>query len=160
VTGLIEHLERQLASARRLLQTVIAQRDAIRAQDVEGVLAKLAEVQQEMGRRMQLERERDVLLDQASTALRRPAADLTLEMLLVLVPAGDAARARTLSAELRGTLSETARIHGQNRVLIRQELAFLDHLMRVLSGTPEGAYSAGGGSSSTPQIANLIDTRV
>jgi flagellar biosynthesis/type III secretory pathway chaperone len=160
VTGLIDHLERQLASAQRLLQTVIAQRDAIRAQDVEGVLARLAEVQQEMGRRMQLERERDVLLDQASTALRRPASDLTLEMILVLVPAGDAVRARTLSAELRGTLSETARIHGQNRVLIRQELAFLDHLMRVLSGTPEGAYSAAGGSSSTPQILNLIDTRV
>ncbi len=160
MTGLIDHLERQLASAQRLLQTVIAQRDAIRAQDVEGVLARLAEVQQEMGRRMQLERERDVLLDQASTALRRPASDLTLEMLLVLVPAGDAVRARTLSAELRGTLSETARIHGQNRVLIRQELAFLDHLMRVLSGTPEGAYSAAGGSSSTPQILNLIDTRV
>jgi hypothetical protein len=160
VTGLIEHLERQLASAQRLLQTVISQRDAIRAQDVEGVLARLAEVQQEMGRRMQLERERDVLLDQASTALRRPASDLTLEMILVLVPAGDAVRARTLSAELRGTLSETARIHGQNRVLIRQELAFLDHLMRVLSGTPEGAYSAAGGSSSTPQILNLIDTRV
>lgn len=160
MTGLIDHLERQLASAQRLLQTVIAQRDAIRAQDVEGVLARLAEVQQEMGRRMQLERERDVLLDQASTALRRPASDLTLEMILVLVPAGDAVRARTLSAELRGTLSETARIHGQNRILIRQELAFLDHLMRVLSGTPEGAYSAAGGSSSTPQIANLIDTRV
>jgi hypothetical protein len=157
VTGLIEHLERQLASAQRLLQTVIAQRDAIRAQDV---LARLAEVQQEMGRRMQLERDRDVLLDQASTALRRPASDLTLEMILVLVPAGDVERARTLSAELRGTLSETARIHGQNRVLIRQELAFLDHLMRVLSGTPEGAYSAAGGSSSIPQIANLIDTRV
>lgn len=160
MTGLIDHLERQLASAQRLLQTVISQRDAIRAQDVEGVLARLAEVQQEMGRRMQLERERDVLLDQASTALRRPASDLTLEMILVLVPAGDAVRARTLSAELRGTLSETARIHGQNRILIRQELAFLDHLMRVLSGTPEGAYSAAGGSSSMPQILNLIDTRV
>jgi FlgN protein len=160
VNGLVDHLERQLASARRLLQTVIAQRDAIRAQDVEGVLARLAEVQQEMGRRMQLERERDVLIDQASTALRRPASDLTLEMILVLVPAGDAERARTLSSELRGTLSETARIHGQNRVLIRQELAFLDHLMRVLSGMPEGAYSAVGGSSATPQVLNLIDTRV
>jgi flagellar biosynthesis/type III secretory pathway chaperone len=160
MTGLIDHLERQLASARRLLQTVIAQRDAIRAQDVESVLARLAEVQQEMGRRMQLERERDVLLDQASTALRRPASDLTLEMILVLLPGDDAVQARALSAELRGTLSETARIHGQNRVLIRQELAFLDHLMRVLSGTPEGAYSAAGGSSTRPQVLNLIDTRV
>jgi flagellar biosynthesis/type III secretory pathway chaperone len=160
MTGLIDHLERQLASARRLLQTVIAQRDAIRAQDVESVLARLAEVQQEMGRRMQLERERDVLLDQASTALRRPASDLTLEMILVLLPGDDAVQARALSAELRGTLSETARIHGQNRVLIRQELAFLDHLMRVLSGTPEGAYSAAGGSSTRPQVLNLIDMRV
>jgi len=160
MTGLIDHLERQLASARRLLQTVIAQRDAIRAQDVESVLARLAEVQQEMGRRMQLERERDVLLDQASTALRRPASDLTLEMILALLPGDDAVQARALSAELRGTLSETARIHGQNRVLIRQELAFLDHLMRVLSGTPEGAYSAAGGSSTRPQVLNLIDMRV
>jgi hypothetical protein len=160
MTGLVDHLERQLASAQRLLQTVIAQRDAIRAQDVEGVLARLAEVQQEMGRRMQLERERDGLLERASTALRRPATDLTLEMLLVLVPADDAARARALSAELRGTLSETARIHGQNRVLIRQELAFLDHLMRVISGTPEGAYSAAGGTSPKVQVLNLIDTRV
>jgi hypothetical protein len=160
VTGLIDHLERQLASAQRLLQIVIAQRDAIRAQDVEGVLARLAEVQQEMGRRMQLERERDALLDQAANALRRPAADISLEMILVLLPAGDAIRARELSSELRGMLAETARIHGQNRVLIRQELAFLDHLMRVLSGTPEGAYSAGGGSSPRVQVLNLIDTRV
>jgi len=160
VTGLIDHLERQLASAQRLLQIVIAQRDAIRAQDVESVLARLAEVQQEMGRRMQLERERDALLDQASNALRRPHADITLEMILLLLPAGDAERARTLSAELRGTLSETSRIHDQNRVLIRQELAFLDHLMRVLSGTPEGAYSAAGASSPRVQVLNLIDTRV
>ena len=160
MTGLVDHLERQLASAQRLLQIVIAQRDAIRAQDVEGVLARLAEVQQEMGRRMQLERERDALLDQAANALRRPAADVTLEMILMLLPAGDATRARELSAELRGMLAETARIHGQNRVLIRQELAFLDHLMRVLSGTPEGAYSAGGASSPRVQVLNLIDTRV
>jgi hypothetical protein len=81
-------------------------------------------------------------------------------MILVLLPAGDAIRARDLSAQLRGMLSETARIHGQNRVLIRQELSFLDHLMRVLSGTPEGAYSAAGGASPRPQVLNLIDTRV
>jgi flagellar biosynthesis/type III secretory pathway chaperone len=160
VTGLLDHLERQLASAQRLLQIVIAQRDAIRAQDVEAVLARLAEVQQEMSRRMQLERERDVLLDQASNALRRQPADITLDMILVLLPAGEAVQARVLSSELRGTLAETSRIHGQNRVLIRQELSFLDHLMRVLSGTPEGAYSAGGGSSPRPQVLNLIDTRV
>jgi hypothetical protein len=160
VNGVNEHLERQLQSSRRLLQTVIAQSDAIRAQDVEGVLARLAEVQQEMVRRMQLEHERDALLDRAAAALGRPADELTLEMILVLLPADQAARARELSAELRGTLAETARIHGQNRVLIRQELAFLDHLMRVLSGTPEGGYSPRGATTTAPPRMNLIDTRV
>ena len=160
MTGLVEHLERQLTSAQRLLQVVIAQRDAIRAQDVEAVLARLSDVRQEMTRRLQLEKERDAILDHAAATLGRPAADLTLEMLLALVPAAEAARARELSSHLRRTLSETAHIHGQNRVLIRQELSFLDHLMRVLSGTPEGAYSAGGGSAAGPQAVNLIDTRV
>ena len=54
----------------------------------------------------------------------------------------------------------TCTVDGQNRVLIRQELSFLDHLMRVLSGTPEGAYSAGGSSSPRVQVLNLIDMRV
>jgi hypothetical protein len=42
---LLEHLERQLASARRLLQIVLAQGEAIRLQDVETVLARLGDVQ-------------------------------------------------------------------------------------------------------------------
>ena len=46
--GLVEHLERQLASSRRLLVAVTAQREAIKAQDVETVLARLADIQQEM----------------------------------------------------------------------------------------------------------------
>ena len=41
-------------------------------------------------------------------------------------------RARELSAELRGLLAEIERVHDQNRILIRQELSFLDHLMRLM----------------------------
>jgi hypothetical protein len=59
VNGLVEHLERQLASNRRMLQIVLAQSEAIKVQDVQGVLARLAEVQQEMVQRGQIERERD-----------------------------------------------------------------------------------------------------
>ena len=139
--GLIEHLDRQLTSSRRLLGIVLAQGDAIKVQDVEAVLARLADVQAEMVKRAQIERERDVLLQHASAALGVPVAEVTLESILVLVPVDEAEHARELSAELRGLLAEVARVHAQNRVLIRQELAFLDHLMRVLTGVPQAGYS-------------------
>jgi hypothetical protein len=51
-----------------------------------------------------------------------------------------------------------ARVHAQNRILIRQELSFLDHLMRVLSGMPQAGYSPIG-NTAAPQPANLVDTR-
>jgi hypothetical protein len=156
---LLEHLERQLASARRLLQIVLAQGEAIRLQDVETVLARLGDVQAEMVKRVQLERERDAVLAQAAGSLAMPAAEITLEALMAMLPAADAERARSLSAELRGTLSEVSRVHAQNRILIRQELAFLDHLMRVLSGVPQAGYSPVG-QTANAQPANLIDMRV
>jgi hypothetical protein len=159
MTELIEHLERQLESSRRLLGIVLAQSDAIRAQDVEAVLARLGDVQAEMVKRMQLERERDALLVQAGASLGLPVDQLTLDDLMVLLPEPEAQRAREQSAELKGLLAETQRVHGQNRVLVRQELAFLDHLMRVLSGTPQSGYRPTGPAPS-PQPANLIDMRV
>ena len=47
-------------------------------------------------------------------------------------------------------------MHDQNRLLVRQELSFLDHLMRVLSGTPQSGYSQSG-INATPQIANVVN---
>jgi hypothetical protein len=159
VIGIVEHLERQLASTRRLLQVVLAQTDAIRAQDVEGVLARLADVQAEMVKRVQLERERDVIMQHAGTLLGCVPEAVTLPALLELLPGGDARRAAEMSAELRGLLGELSRVHAQNRLLIRQELSFLDHLMRVLSGTPQCGYTPVG--QSTPhRPASVFDMRV
>jgi hypothetical protein len=158
VNGLVEHLERQLESNRRLLQIVLAQAEAIKVQDVQTVLARLADVQHEMARRAQIERERDGLLRTAAQVLRVPADQVTLDMLLTLTPEPAATRVRALSAELKGLLAEVARIHRQNRVLIRQELLFLDHLMRVMSGAPQAGYTAVGHTTPT-QPANLVDLR-
>jgi hypothetical protein len=155
---LLEHLERQLASARRLLQIVLAQGEAIRDQDVESVLARLGDVQAEMVKRVQLERERDVLLAQAAGGLGMRPDAVTFDALLAGMGAHEADRARQISAELRGTLTEVSRVHGQNRILIRQELSFLDHLMRVLSGMPQAGYSPLG-PSRQHQPANLVDTK-
>ena len=60
----------------------------------------------------------------------------------------DLARAR--SAELRGLLAEIARVHGINRALMRQEMAFLDHLTRIIGAEPQTGYrppSAGAGTA-------------
>ena len=158
MTGVLEHLERQVASSRRLLQSVMAQGEAIRRQDVEGVLARMSEVQAEMAERHRLEQDRDELLRRAAATLGSAPENVDLDGILTLVPAAEAAPARERSAELRGLLAEIGRIHEQNRVLIRQELTFLDHLMRVLSGTPRAGYSPQGWRP-TPQPANALDAR-
>ena len=50
-----------------------------------------------------------------------------------------AALAQERSAELRGLLDVVAREHHVNRALMTQELAFLDHLLR-LSGLGDSGY--------------------
>jgi hypothetical protein len=159
IAALLAHLERQVFSARNLLGIVLAQTDAIKRQDVESLLARLGEVQLEMRAREQLEHERDALIRSAAAARGLAPDDVDVEALIADMPSDDANRVRALSAELRGLLAEIGRTHTANRVLIRQELSFLDHLMRVLSGKPSAGYSATGWTTA-PQAANVVDARV
>ena len=154
----LAHLDHQLLSARRLLASVLRQGAAIRARKVEAVVACMAEVKAEMDLRGRLEAERGMLLTEAAGRLGTDPAGVTLEALVSLMsaPEGDAARAR--SSELRGLLGEIAREHGVNRALMRQELAFLDHLVRMLGQSPETGYrppdaatgATRGGEQATP----------
>jgi len=154
---LLVHLDRQIESARRLLGYVLAQGAAIRARDVESVLARLGDVQNEMVGRAKLETARTALLHRAGMALGVPPTQVTLERLCVLVTpeAGRAAMQR--SAELRGLLAEIAREHGINRALMRQELNFLSHLTRVLGQEPEPGYRPPGGAGATPPSHRALD---
>jgi FlgN protein len=142
--GVLAHLDVQIGSARHLLALTLAQGAAIRARDVETVIARLSQVKTEMGRRGELEEQRTDLLVRAGIALGVPAPQVTLDAMTTLMPANEAARARQRSAELRGLLAEIAREHGINRALMRQELSFLDHLVRILGQEPEGGYKPSG----------------
>jgi hypothetical protein len=141
----LAHLDDQLASARRLLATILAQGEAIREKRVDGVVERLAEIKTEMGMRERLEQERTELLTRAGLELGVAPAAVTLDGLTRLMSPVEAEAARASSAELRGLLAEIAREHGINRALMRQELAFLDHLMRLLGDEPEDGYSPGSG---------------
>ncbi len=160
MSQLSDHLRLQVASARRLLLVLLAQRDSIRRQDVEGVLARLGDVQAELAVRQRIERGRDDLLRSAGTRLGVAPEALQLEDLLGGIPAGQADEARHLSAELKGLLAEISTVHQQNRLLIRQELSFLDHLLRVLSGTPQAGYLASGGFAAAAPSFATVDARV
>ena len=151
----LSHLDDQLASARRLLATILAQGEAIRRKHVEGVVERLAEIKTEMGMRERLEQERTDLLTRAGLELGVPAAGVTLDALTGLMSPVEAEAARSASAELRGLLGEIAREHGINRALMRQELAFLDHLVRLLGDEPEDGYRPGAGPG--PSVHRVLD---
>jgi len=142
--ALISHLDDQLASTERLLQIVLGQAAAIRDRDVDTVLSAITEIQGEMDRRAGLERIRAEILARAGAQLGVQAHVVTLDAICSLIPPTDALAARERSAQLRGLLAEVGRQHQANRVLMRQELAFLEHLTRLLGGEEQGGYAPGG----------------
>ena len=157
--AVVGHLDVQLASARRLLDLVLRQGQAIRAQDVESVVNRLNEIQGEMERRGRLESDRTRLLEQAGVALGLPAHAVTLQALTSLMSPVDARSATDRSAELRGLLAEVAREHGINRALMRQELAFLDHLVRLIGQEPETGYGPTGPDNAPAPTHRVVDAQ-
>ena len=139
-SAVLRHLGEQLASANRLLEAILRQGAATRKQDVDAVLACLTEIQGEMERRAKLEQDRTALLVGAAGLLGRQPHEVTLDALVSLMMPAEGVAARERSAELRGLLAEIQREHVVNRALMRQELAFLDHLVRTFAADEAPGY--------------------
>ncbi|MEA2177216.1 MAG: hypothetical protein QOG77_513, partial [Solirubrobacteraceae bacterium] len=126
-----------------------------RNRDIDTVLAAITEIQGEMERRAGLERTRGQLLAHAGGTLGVPAHVVTLDAICSLIHPTHALGARERSAELRGLLAEVGRQHQANRILMRQELSFLEHLTRLLGGEEHGGYAPpGAGAPAHPASAN------
>ncbi len=138
----LAHLGTQLESARRMLAIVLEQAAAIRGRAVPEVVRLATSLQTEMHRREVIEAERLQLLDRAGAHLHVSPSDVSITMLANLMDEDSAAIARDRTAELRGMLLEIQREHTTNRALMQQELAFLDHLLRLAGNA--GGYDAGG----------------
>jgi len=142
----LAHLDAQLAAAQRLLSVVLEQGAAIRRRDVQNVVRLAGMLQVEMQRRQLIENERVRLMERAGAKLSISAELVTLTMLEGLLEPGPAGETRQRTAELRGLLAEIQREHTVNRALMTQELAFLDHLLRLAGGG--GGYDAAGDHAS------------
>jgi hypothetical protein len=152
----LAHLEGQLVSARRLLGVVLEQGAAIRARDVQNVVSLTGLLQAELERRTVIERERARLLERAGLRLGVNPGAVTLALMEQLMSPVVAETARTRSAELRGLLAEVQREHHVNRALMNQELAFLDHLLRLVDSDRQLGYDSAGDRSraTAPRLAS------
>ncbi len=142
----LTHLAVQLASARRMLAIVLDQAGAIRRRAVPEIVRLASSLQAEMHRRQVIESERVALLQRASVYLRVNPEEISISMLTELMDEESAQMARGRTSELRGMLAEIQREHTTNRALMQQELAFLDHLLRLAGSA--GGYEASGEQSS------------
>lgn len=166
LTGdVLAHLDAQLESARRLLGIVLDQGAAIRRRDVKEVVTQTGLLQVELERRTVIERDRARLLERAGLALRVAPGAITIGMLDAVMDPTRAPQARSRSAELRGLLEEVQREHHVNRVLMSQELAFLDHLLRLADSDRNLGYDSAGDHSrnTAPRLAarhRMLDVEV
>lgn len=149
---LLLHLETQLVATRRLFAIVLDQGAAIRRRDVHEVVRLAGMLQAELQRRELLDAERLELLEDAGARLGIDPGSVTLTRLTALLSAAQAERAHARSAELRGLLEEVKREHSVNRVLMAQELAFLDQLLSLAEGGGAG-YGAGGETAPALSLA-------
>src|SRR5829696_4470266 len=100
----LAHLDAQLSSTSRLLQTVLAQGVAIRLRDVDAVVRHVATFQAELERRARIEEDRTRLLQRAGAALGIAPGAVTLTQLTAGMTPADAELANARSAELQGLL--------------------------------------------------------
>jgi hypothetical protein len=157
----LAHLQRQIASAERLLGIVLEQGAAIRARDVHTVVRLAGLLHGELSRRETIESQRGELLGRCGERLGVEPQAVTLTRLGALLDPAGFELAQRLSAQLRGLLHELQREHACNRALMRLELSFLDHLMGALAldaapgYDPRGASAGGARSGGALRVLDL-----
>jgi FlgN protein len=164
-TALIAHLDAQLRSADRMLELVLEQGRAIRARDVQRVLEIVGMLQAETDARASLEGDRTALLTVAGQSLGVHGSAITLDAFCSLLDPPTATEAKERSNRLKGVLREVRDEHLVARALMRQELAFVDHLVRILGAGDDsttGAYqrpaeAARGSQPPVAQTHRLLD---
>lgn len=153
-SDLVAHLDAQLVSAQRLLAIVLEQASAIRRRAVRQVVVAAGELQVEMHRRELLERDRVALMVRASERLALTPEAIGFSSVVALMDPATAQLARERTEELTALLTKIDHEHTLNRMLMAQELSFLDHLLGLAGGA--GGYAAGPGGAGSGSEAPRV----
>ncbi|WP_210493834.1 hypothetical protein [Patulibacter sp. SYSU D01012] len=132
---LLGHLDEQLRSIERLARAVEALGTAVRVRDAPSVLRHTGTIEAETTFRVALEERRTALLVRGGQLLGMEPWAVTVTDLCTLLSPEEAEAVTGRSVQLVGATEAVAREHEANRMLLYQELTFVEHLLR-LGGAP------------------------
>ncbi|MCW2927565.1 MAG: hypothetical protein JWM86_1533 [Thermoleophilia bacterium] len=146
---------------RRLLDLSLAQLDALKSQNVHGVHAILQELEVTMLERSRTEVRRGILLQQAATMLDVPVEAITRDVLVEHVDPQLAASLVEAAEELRALVVELDAVVGRNTVLLEQELAIIEVMVRgaTVDSSARVTYGKHGMQHEAPRL-RLLDAQV
>jgi hypothetical protein len=146
---------------RRLLDLSQAQLAALQQQDVHAVHALLQELEVAMLDRSRTEVRRSMLLEQAAAKLGMPAAQITRDHISAHCDEPLAQELARAAEELRALVVELDAVTARNAVMLEQELAIIDVLVRgaTVDTSARMTYGKAGVQDEAPRL-RLLDAQV
>lgn len=151
---LVAHMQEQVNSLEHMTQILDRQEEAVRAGDADAVLASVAQIRDELVRRVQLEETRERLIMQWAKELGCTPEEVTVSKLSLSDPSRSTSL-QSLSGQLHELAIEVQAKQEYCRALLRSELQFVSHLVDAMyPGRNSGAYQPGSQMpQSTPALS-------
>ena len=154
---LVNHMQQQVDSLRRMEQILDQQETAVRAGDTEAVLSTVSLIRDELMKRVELEQSRELIIEQWAKDLGCSTDEVTVSRLA----ASDSSRApmlQSLSDQLHELAITVQAKQEYCRALLRSELQFVSHLVDAMyPGRNSGTYKPG---SQVPSAAPALSLDV
>lgn len=155
------NLDEQVRVWRRLLELSTAQLEALSRQDVHSVHAILQDVELTMLDRARTEMRRGMLIEQAASELGIASSEVTRELVIAGCDTPLADAITRTAEELKVLVVALDSVVDRNRMMLEQELAILEVLVRGAtedtSATP--TYGKTGANHEAPRL-RLLDAQV
>lgn len=160
IAEMVLNLEDQVRIYRQLLDLSQAQLVALRAQDVHAVHAVLQEIEVTMLERSKVEQRRSALLEAIARELGVPVAEVTASLLSQVADESVGAAIADASRRLGELVAELARVVERNRVILEQELAIIDHMVKGMTAVPAAPTYGQTGAQTEVSRLKILDAKV
>lgn len=155
----VNHLDAQLNSLLKMRDVLDEQDDAVEASDAERVLAAVGELRVQLAERVQLESDREKLINAWARKLQCLPEEVTASRLAEADPQ-NGPRIQELSRMIHTEALRVQSMHAQVQARLRSELSFVSCLVDALypAQTP-GGYSPAGQTAPVTSIPSTVDVK-